>query len=72
LKGILNMETLLTFLGIAIVAGVVLGLVWRFAEDYFEKRSARQVEAMLQQTDTSDVAAGTPAPAPVATVSKSN
>jgi uncharacterized membrane-anchored protein YhcB (DUF1043 family) len=33
---------LVELMGLVVLVGAVLGVVWRFAEDWFEKRSDRQ------------------------------
>jgi hypothetical protein len=33
---------LVELMGLVVLAGAVLGVVWRFAEDWFEKRADRQ------------------------------
>jgi hypothetical protein len=57
--------TLLTFLGAAIVLGVVVGVSWRFLEDWFEKRSARQVQAALEALDATPATESTTTAVPV-------
>lgn len=42
----------LSFLVLTVVVGVVAGIVWRFLEDWWEKRNARKVEQVLAEEET--------------------
>ena len=44
----------LSFLGLAIVLGTITGIVWRIAEDWWERRSARLVREIEEQPDTTE------------------
>ena len=56
-------------LGLVVLAGIMLGVVWRFAEDWFEKRADRRrqaFEAELNKDESSPVVNTVSAPDPKA------
>jgi hypothetical protein len=70
---------MLQLIAISVLVGVVAGVVWRLAEDWLERRSARLAQEELtgteqptESTPTIVVTAVTTVDVPAAPVSKSN
>lgn len=64
---------LFELLGLVLVVGTVSGLVWRFAEDWMEKRSIRQqAEALYGVTEDEDVSVPVPATVSVPATNSAN